>query len=326
FGRVNRELNTRRVAAEPIPLAVRRQFQVSRLLGEVVPDVPLVAAARILAHRNANYHLMNSNRSLTADHLNVIYRMAAGRMPEAGDFFLESDLGPWSVDRVGVKLERRDIQASLDALRRNPRALDYINLAVPRGFLRPGAVASRARCTLTADAARKKILATFEADATGAFRVAVREEPSASVYLHALEPGGDTPAVVVPAPGPPPVATPNDVHPAPGAPPGLSIRFASEDQRIVLKAAPDGACVLEGEGSREPVFAGPVHHASISLGAASEDFLLARVEGNAGLSMTSSGEGGPLRLPPEIMAWESMQAASGHFGITANDLRLVRDV
>ena len=39
---------------------------------------------------------------------------------------------------------------------------------------------------------------------------------------------------------------------------------------------------------------------------------MSRVEGSAGLSMTSSGEGGPLRLTSdEDMKWESLQAASG---------------
>ena len=42
--------------------------------------------------------------------------------------------------------------------------------------------------------------------------------------------------------------------------------------------------------------------------------------------MTSSGEGGPLRLAAQDMRWESLQAASGHFGITGADLRRVRDV
>ena len=43
--------------------------------------------------------------------------------------------------------------------------------------------------------------------------------------------------------------------------------------------------------------------------------------------MTSSGEGGPIRLArDDDMAWESLQAASGHFGIHAADLRRVRDV
>ena len=43
--------------------------------------------------------------------------------------------------------------------------------------------------------------------------------------------------------------------------------------------------------------------------------------------MTSSGEGGPLRLSADSdMRWESLQAASGHFGITGADPRRVRDV
>jgi glutamate synthase domain-containing protein 2 len=85
--------------------------------------------------------------------------------------------------------------------------------------------------------------------------------------------------------------------------------------------------MLVGFGFREPIWHGPVSHASISLGAASEDFLTARIEGNSGLSMTSSGEGGPIRLADlEDWKWESMQAASGHFGIHAADLRRVRDV
>jgi glutamate synthase domain-containing protein 3/ferredoxin len=105
----------------------------------------------------------------------------------------------------------------------------------------------------------------------------------------------------------------------------VSVRKASADQRIVLREVA-GGFLLQGTGVREPIFAGPVHHASISLGAAGEEFLLARLEGNAGLALTSSGEGGPLRLSPDVMRWESLQAASGHFGITAADLRTVRDV
>ena len=108
---------------------------------------------------------------------------------------------------------------------------------------------------------------------------------------------------------------------------------ASRDGRVTVKratpsaGASGGGVVLSGFGFREPIWHGPVSHASISLGAASEDFLIARIEGNAGIAMTSSGEGGPIRLTrDEDMAWESMQAASGHFGIHAADLRRVRDV
>ncbi|MEO5619238.1 MAG: glutamate synthase-related protein, partial [Candidatus Eisenbacteria bacterium] len=128
---------------------------------------------------------------------------------------------------------------------------------------------------------------------------------------------------------------------------GLSIVRASRDGGAVLRrtarpgsgAAAAGASAGNGAGSgtdayqlvgfgfREPIWHGPVNHSSISLGAASEDFLTARVEGNAGLSMTSSGEGGPIRLTSDDdMKWESLQAASGHFGIHAADLRRVRDV
>jgi hypothetical protein len=89
---------------------------------------------------------------------------------------------------------------------------------------------------------------------------------------------------------------------------------ASADGAVTLCRDPRGGLVLSGFGFREPIWHGPVGHASISLGAASEDFLMARVEGNAGLAMTSSGEGGPLRLASDDdMAWESLQAASGHF-------------
>ena len=114
-------------------------------------------------------------------------------------------------------------------------------------------------------------------------------------------------------------------QPARGAPAGLSVRRASADERVLVRQD-IGSFVLEGAGVREPLYSGPMNHASISLGAAGEDFLLARLEGNQGLSLTSSGEGGPLRLAPDVMKWESLQAASAHFGITAPDLRLVRDV
>src|SRR5262249_28666328 len=102
---------------------------------------------------------------------------------------------------------------------------------------------------------------------------------------------------------------------------------ASRDGAAVLLRDPRGGVLLRGLGIREPIWQGPVAHASISLGAASQDFLEARIEGNAGIAFTSSGEGGPIRLASaEAMAWESLQAASGHFGLHARDLRRVRDV
>ena len=102
---------------------------------------------------------------------------------------------------------------------------------------------------------------------------------------------------------------------------------ASADGAVTIRRDPRGGFVVSGLGVREPIWHGPVCHASTSLGAASEDYLTARIEGSAGLTMTSSGEGGPLRLAAdEDMRWESLQAASGHFGITGADLRRVRDV
>ncbi|MFQ5600849.1 MAG: glutamate synthase-related protein [Candidatus Krumholzibacteriia bacterium] len=283
----------------------------------------------MLAHRNANYHLMNTNQNMTAGHLNVIYRMAAGRFPEVDDFFLEGTMGSWSLDGIGVKVSRRTLGASLDALRRNPKALDYINLCVPRGFHRPGAVAAGARCVLAADPKGRRVLETFDADARGGFEIRLQSAGGdGSLYVLAAAPHGK--------PAPPielaPVAPAGAPHgsgrrPAPAPPAGVSVRKASADHRILLKADPAGTgFVLEGLGVREPVYSGPVNHASISLGAAGEDFLISRVEGNVGLSLTSSGEGGPLRLPPEVMRWETLQAASAHFGITAADVRRVRDV
>ena len=101
---------------------------------------------------------------------------------------------------------------------------------------------------------------------------------------------------------------------------------ASADGAVTVRRDPRGGLVVSGLGVREPIWHGPVCHASTSLGAASEDYLIARIEGSAGLTMTSSGEGGPLRLAAQDMRWESLQAASGHFGITGADLRRVRDV
>ena len=328
FGALNRELNQRRIAAEPVPPSVRKRFKVSSLLQELTPDVPLVAAARTLAHRNANYHLMNSNKSLSADHLEVIYRMAAGRFPEASDFFLESDMGPWSMDGIGVRVERADVEASLAALRRDATALDYINLAVSRGFHRPGALPPDAKGTLAADVVGKQTLARFNTDATGGFQVRfeAKELPDVVNVLCTDSEGALLQPIALVAPAAPTTDALGRARPASNAPPGLSVRRASADGRILIKEDATGGFVLEGVGIREPVWTGPVNHASISLGAASEDFLLARVEGNAGLAMTSSGEGGPLRLPDDIMRWESLQAASGHFGITGVDLRRVRDV
>jgi len=60
---------------------VRDRYRVSSLLDHVEPDLPLVNAARVLAQRDASYHTDNSSVALTADFLEVIYRMAAANCP-----------------------------------------------------------------------------------------------------------------------------------------------------------------------------------------------------------------------------------------------------
>ena len=146
-----RELNQRRVAAEPVPPAVRERYQVSALLREVDARPAAGRTPRaILAHENANYHLENTNRNLNADFLEVIYRMAAGQLPRRDDFFIESDMGPLSLDgdrRSSCRAPRSSGRSS--ACARDPALLDYVSLAVPRGFMRPGAVAPRARVRCT---------------------------------------------------------------------------------------------------------------------------------------------------------------------------------
>jgi glutamate synthase domain-containing protein 2 len=330
FGRRNRDLNLARLRDERIPHAERSVFRVSRLLDQVETDLELVASARVLAHRNANYHLMNTNQNLTADHLQVIYRMSGGRFPEADDFFVEGAMGPLSMDGIGVRVSRRSVEASLQNLRRNPAALDYINLCVPRGLDRRGAVLPGARCVLSLDAAGAPPLTEFVADARGGFEVRLSEaNTEATHYVVAYEAGGDEKSplsIALHRVEPADEEENGSSRPAADAPAGLSVRLASADHRIVVRQEAAGGFVLEGVGIREAVYAGPVQHASISLGAAGEDFLLSRVEGNVGLALTSSGEGGPLRLPADVMRWESLQAASAHFGITAADVRAVRDV
>ncbi len=320
FAATNVALNARRLAAEPVPRGIRERFRVSALLREIRADLPLVHAARILAHRNANYHLENSNRNLNADFLEVIYRMAAGEIPTVDDFFMESDMGAFSLDAIGVRLSRESLAWSLDRLKHDPSLLDYISLAVPRGFNRPGAVAPRAEVTIAAGELGTPLI-SFTADARGGFEMKLEkgnaleavlagEKP---LWLVARDPEGGDSTVELTAAG-------HGGH-------GLSLLRASVNGTITVRRDPRGGLVLSGFGFREPVWHGPVNHSSISLGAASEDFLTARVEGNAGLAMTSSGEGGPIRLASdEDMKWESMQAASGHFGIHAADLRRVLDV
>lgn len=323
FGGANAALNSARVVAEPPPASVREKYRVSSLLARVKPDLPLVNAARILAHANANYHLMNTNRNLGADFLEVIYRMASGEMPRLEDFFLEGDMGPLSLDGIGVRLSRASIARALDRFQANPALLDYVSLAVPRGFLRPGAVPARAAVTLHAASPDAPPIATFAADATGAFEeklwaghpIERALAGAAPLWLRGRAPDGAEALVELAA----------REHGGGGR--GGSIARASRDGVAVVRRDPRGGTLLSGFGFREPIWHGPVSHASISLGAASEDFLIARIEGNAGLAMTSSGEGGPIRLPlDDDMKWESLQAASGHFGIRAADMRRVRDV
>jgi hypothetical protein len=107
-----------------------------------------VLAGRIQEQHTANWHLMNSNRSLTGDFLEVAYRMAAGELPGADDFFLEGDMGSATLDGVRLSLKRSSLEWALERLRRDPALLDYVQLAVPRGFHRPGGrpgAAARAR-------------------------------------------------------------------------------------------------------------------------------------------------------------------------------------
>ncbi|HTM57956.1 MAG TPA: glutamate synthase-related protein [Candidatus Udaeobacter sp.] len=320
FGSMNAGLNQTRVTAEPVPAAVREVFKPSALLRELRPDLPLVLAGKVMEYRDANFHLENTNRNLNGDFLEVIYRMAAGRMPGADDFFIESDMGEFSLDQIGLKLSRASLEWSLARLKRDPRLLDYVSLAVPRGFLRPGAVPPGSRVSI-ARVVHSEALVDLVADTRGGFEV--RLEPGhaierfldgdQSLWLRAIHPELGERVTELPA-------RDHGGH-------GLSVARASRDGAVTIRRSPQGGVTIAGFGFREPVWHGPVNHSSISLGAASEDFLMARVEGNAGLSMTSSGEGGPLRLQSdEDMKWESLQAASGHFGIHAADLRRVRDV
>ncbi len=319
FARANAAANRRRVAAEPVPPEVRRRYRVSALLREVTPDLPLVNAARVLAQRDASYHIDNSSRALNADFLEVVYRMASGRLPEEDEFLLSGGQGELSLDGVGLKLSRASLAWSVARLHRSPALLDYISLAVPRGFLRPGAVWSRAVVTLHT-APEQPALARLQADASGGLErtfgvghpLHAALERGGSLWLRSSD-GERVRLVELLATG----------HGAGGT----TVARASADGAITLRCDPRGTLVLSGFGVREPVWHGPVCHASMSLGAASEDFLMARIRGNADLTMTTSGEGGPIRLASaEDMKWESLQAASGHFGITGTDLRRVRDV
>ncbi len=321
FGLANAELNQRRLAVEKPPNAVRERYKVSSLFGELRPDLPLVHAARILAHHDANTHLENTNRNLSADFLEVIYRMAAGQLPTADDFFIQSDMGSMSLDSIGLRLSRESLAWSLERLSRDPALLDYVSLAVPRGFSRPGAVAPRATVTVHANRADAVPLLTFESDPRGGFEVRLESGHEVEQAI-----AGDAPLWFVARDADSQEQRIETVARGHGAH-GHLVARASKDGAIAVRREPKGGVTLAGFGFRQPIWQGPVSHASISLGAASEDFLTARIEGNVGLAMTSSGEGGPIRLEKDgDMEWESLQAASGHFGIHAADLRRVRDV
>ncbi|MEM7305859.1 MAG: glutamate synthase-related protein [Planctomycetota bacterium] len=317
FAEQNRALNKRRVEEEKIPADIRERFKITSLLDELAPDVPFALTATVLAGESSSWHLANTNRSLTADFLEIIYRMAAGMLPTEDDFFVEGDLGLGSLDDVGLRLSKESIAWSLKRLREEPEALDYISLAVPRGFLRPGAVPPRSECQLRDGAG--SVVVRFDADDEGGFDIAVEsgqitEDTTLRVVAH-------DPAAT--SPGPIEVELVREGHGGRGQ----TVLAGSADGTIVLKRDPRGGMRLTGFSIRRPIWQGPVGHASISLGAASEDFLVSRIRGSAGLAFTSSGEGGPLRLESdEEMAWESLQAASGHFGIESADLRRVRDV
>ena len=242
------------------------------------------------------------------------------------DFFVSGEQGDWSLDGVGLKLSQESVAWSLERLRRDPSLLDYVSLAVPRGFLRPGAVPAGARVTVHAGLDRPA-LARFLADREGGFEVGFGDEHAVARVLQSPGPDAAHGALWLRAVDPDDGERTIELRAVGHGAHGATVVRASADGAVTLRRDPRGGLVLSGLGVREPVWHGPVCHASTSLGAASEDFLVARVEGNAGITMTSSGEGGPIR--PAATAdwrWESLQAASGHFGITGADLRRVRDV
>ena len=247
-------------------------------------------AARVLAQRDANYHLDNSSRALNADFLEVIYRMAAGELPELDDFFVDRRPG-----RVLARPRRAEAVARGGGLvagapASRPVAARLHPLAVPRGFMRPGAAPPGATVTLharagppAAGARRGRRAAAGSSCASHAVRIRLerrrssrRRQPLAARRRRRRPETRETELSAV-------------GHGAHGA----SVLRASADGAVVLKRDPRGGLALSGFAVREPIWHGPVSHASTSLGAASEDFLTARIEGNAGIAMTSSGEGGP---------------------------------
>ncbi len=283
------------MAAEPPPADVRERYRVSALLAERQPDLPLVNAARVLAQRDANYHLENSSRALNADFLEVIYRMAAGEMPKLDDFFVAGDQGPYSLDRVGLKLSRESVAWSLERLRRDPALLDYVQLAVPRGFTRPGAAAPGASVSVHAEP-DGPALVRVEADACGGFELALDPGHLLEDALGSAGGDGAPESLWLKAVAPDGSEALTELTPVGHGAHGASVLRASADGTVVLKRDPRGGLALSGFAVREPIWHAAVSHASTSLGAASEDFLKARIEGSAGIAMTSSGEGGPIRL------------------------------
>ncbi|HSL96471.1 MAG TPA: glutamate synthase-related protein, partial [Thermoleophilia bacterium] len=355
FGAENARVNAARVEAEPVPPDVRARFAVSSLLRERSADLPLVRAAQVLAQRTAGVHLSNSNAALNADFLDIIYRMAAGELPREDDFVLEGDPGRYGLDRIGLRVSRASVAWSLARLRRDASLLDYVSLAVPRGFERPGAAAPAATVSIHAAPDARPLL-RFDADERGGFEQRVGDDHPLAAVLAAADLNGSAAAErtgsAAPAAASGAAAAADGSGAADSAAPlwlrasgpgggerlvelqavghgahGACVVRASADGAVTLRRDPRGGLVLSGVGIREPIWHGPVCHASTSLGAASEDFLTARVEGNVGLSMTSSGEGGPIKLArDDDMRWESLQVASGHFGVTGRDLRRVCDV
>src|SRR5262249_34153029 len=156
------------------------------------------------------------NRSLTGDFLEVAYRMAAGELPRADDFFLEGDMGDATLDGVRLSLKRSSLEWALERLHRDPTLLDYVQLAVPRGFHRPGAGRPGARCALRAAgesyAAKptgngggpEDALASWTADRRGGFDVRLEAHAEIAAALErgtafevvALGPDGDAPQIV----------------------------------------------------------------------------------------------------------------------------------
>ena len=228
----------RRVAAEPVPPAVRDTFRVSALLAAATARSAAGRTPRASWRTRTSTSIStNPNRSLNADFLEVIYRMAAGRCRAPRTSSSPATWGRGSLDGIGLQaLARTSLAWSLGAARARPGARSTTSRSRCRAASRGPARAPAGADGDARDRGGNAPLASCVADACGGFEL---ELPAGHPVEAALARGA-------------PLALTCHVRRRPGARPAVELVADGHGGRgrRVVRAARDGTVTLRRAPSR----------------------------------------------------------------------------